>query len=339
MKEFQRVEVGYINTPIEKLENLTKYLDKGDIYIKRDDMTGLALGGNKTRKLDYIVKYALDNGYTRLLTYGAAQTNHGRLTIAAAAKFNLDATLVIEGIKGKEAEGNLILDCMMGADILYIEKDKEKNVKEYIAQLEAQGEKVFEVVMGGSSAIGAYGYFKCIEEIINQTNEEDINIDYLISGYGSTGTFAGLWLGAKYFNAPFEIIGIPVFPTPFSLVDCANLINELASMLEIDIRCDASQLDIRGGLTNNKYAGPSYGKSNEEIREAMYLLAQKEAIISDPVYTGKVVYGMIDLVSNELIDKNKNVMLLHTGGAPSLFTAGHGKTISDDLWEKKTIQK
>lgn len=321
MKEYARVEVGYINTPLEKLENISKHFQT-NIYVKRDDMTGLALGGNKTRKLDYIVKYALDNGYTTLLTYGAPQTNHGRLTIAAAVKFGLKSILVCEAKAVDKAQGNLILDKMMGGELIFIEpgQDKESIVRELIATKEANGEKVLEVPMGGSSALGAYGYFKCMEEIINQLKEKDIKIDYVFSAYGSTGTFAGLYLGAKYYQADFEVLGIPVFPTPFSKESCVEIINELAHNIEIDITTSVDDIQILGGMENNLYAGPAYGKSDEKIRQAMYLLAAKEALISDPCYTGKVVYGMFECLKQPQY-QGKNILFIHTGGYPALFAS------------------
>lgn len=341
MKEFQRVNVGYINTPLEKLDNITKYFNKGNIYIKRDDMTGLALGGNKTRKLDYIVKYALDNDYTTLLTYGAPQTNHGRLTIAAAAKFGLKSILVCDGIKPKQAQANLILDRMMDAEIIFIDNNDFDSNDEYAKYkkdvvynliVERSNEKILEVPMGGSSPLGSYGYMQCIKEIIEQINEQDIKIDHLVCGYGSMGTFAGLWLGAKYYKADFDIIGIPVFPTPFDFDKCVELINKLASECEIDIVCTREDLNIVGGESNNIYAGPAYGKSNEAIRNAMYLMAKEEAIITDPCYTGKVTYGMFELIKNDIIKADENVLLLHTGGSPALFASPHVEDMQDELW-------
>ncbi|MDL2212110.1 D-cysteine desulfhydrase family protein [Erysipelotrichaceae bacterium OttesenSCG-928-M19] len=341
MISFKRVEVGYVNTPLEYLSNLTNYFNKGKIYIKRDDLTGLALGGNKTRKLDYIVKYALDNNYTTLLTYGAPQTNHGRLTIAAAAKFGLKSILICEGKKPEKMEGNLLLDRMLNGRIVFIDRKdmdektyqeyKIKVVQEVIKKYEANNEKVLEVAMGGSSPLGAYGYMQCIKEIVEQIAQQDIKIDHLVCAYGSMGTFAGLWLGAKYYQAPFDIIGIPVFPTPFALADCVKLINELAKECQIDIKCDISDLKVLGGLKNNKYAGPAYGRSNQEIRKAMYLLASQEAIITDPCYTGKVAYGLVDLIENDYF-KNDNVLFLHTGGSPALYATPHNEEIQADLW-------
>ncbi|MDF9867578.1 D-cysteine desulfhydrase [Bacilli bacterium PM5-3] len=348
MKKFERVDVGYINTPLERLNNLSDYYSDVDIYIKRDDMTGLALGGNKTRKLDYIVKYALDNNYTTLLTVGGPQTNHGRLTIAAAAKFGLKSILVCDGKAPKKAQGNLILDKMMGAEVIFIDDEgrtdeqqaihKKEEIAKIIQEREANGEKVLDIPLGGSSAIGAYGYLQCAKEIIDQLKEMNLKIDYLFCGYGSTGTFAGLWLGAKYFGADFEVVGVPVFPTPFSTEHCANLINELADNCEIDIDCKPEQLKVIGGFENNKYAGPAYGKTNEEIREVIYQMAQQEGIICDPCYTGKTLYGMIDSIKSPEV-YNKKLLFLHTGGAPAIFADPFAEDIQEEIWINNVIQK
>lgn len=340
MKEFERVEVGYINTPLEKLERLSNHFGC-NIYVKRDDMSGLAIGGNKTRKLDYIVKYALDNGYTTLLTIGAPQTNHGRLTIAAAAKFGLKSILVCEGKVQDKAQGNLILDRMMDAEIVFIDnegyeveefaKHKQETIDQIIKEKEALNEKVLYIPLGGSSALGAYGYLKCMEEIVNEIKAKDIKIDYMFSAYGSTGTYAGLFLGAKYFKADFELIGIPVMTTPMSKEGCSNLINELATNCEIDYKCTKEDINIAGGDENNIYAQPNYGISSKESREAMYLMARLEGMILDPVYTGKTAYGMFDHLSKPEF-KNKNILFLHTGGAPALFATPYTIDIQDELW-------
>ncbi len=349
MKEFERVHVGYINTPLEKLERLSDHFGC-NIYVKRDDMTGLAIGGNKTRKLDYIVKYALDNGYTTLLTVGAPQTNHGRLTIAAAAKFGLKSILVCEGKVPERAQGNLILDRMMDAEIVFVDKEgiaeadypqhKVDTINKIIAEKEAQGEKVLNIPLGGSSAIGAYGYLKCMEEIVSELKERDIKIDYMFSAYGSTGTYAGLYLGLKYFKADFELIGIPVMPTPLSVEGCANLINELAVNCEIDFKCTKDDLNIAGGLENNIYAMPAYGISTEQSRQSMYLMARLEGMMLDPVYTGKTVNGMFDHLRKDEF-KGKNVLFLHTGGAPALFATPYADDIQDEIWnnQDKIVQR
>ncbi|MDR3214715.1 MAG: pyridoxal-phosphate dependent enzyme [Bacilli bacterium] len=343
MEEFTRVEVGRINTPIEYLENLSKYFNKGDIFIKRDDLTGLAMGGNKTRKLDYIIKYALDHNYTTLLTYGAAQTNHGRLSIAGANKFGLKSILVVEGKKPPLLEGNLALDVMMDGEVIFIDnegyseeeylKHKQEVVDNIIYERIQQNEKVLEIPMGGSNALGAYGYMQCIKEIVMDTKWDDINLDYLVCAYGSMGTYAGLVLGAKYYKTDFVVVGIPVFPEPFPAEDCVKLANELAQELDIDIEVTLDDLLILGGMSNNKYAGPAYGETNQEIRDAMYLMAQKESIILDPAYTGKMFYGFTSLIKENYFS-NSNVLLLHTGGYPGLFVDKHIKNITKDLGHK-----
>lgn len=170
----RRAEVGYVNTPLEYMNNLTAKMGKGKLYIKRDDLSGLALGGNKTRKLDYLVRHALDNGYTALLTYGGVQTNHGRLTVAAAVKYGLKPILILDGEKPEAMSGNLVLDSLMGADIYFVPGDAQRVrdcADEVIKKYEAQGDKVLDIPMGGSSMLGATGYIAMIPELMRQMQE------------------------------------------------------------------------------------------------------------------------------------------------------------------------
>ena len=343
MQELKRANVGLINTPIEKLANLTKYFGKGDIYIKRDDLTGLGMGGNKTRKLDYIMQYALDNNYSTLLTYGAPQTNHGRLTIAAAAKYGLKAIVIVEGKAPELLEGNLALDVMMDGEVVFVDtenlgpeeaKNKIQEVVDNIIYEHKQvNDNVLEIPMGGSNVTGSFGYMQCIKEIIDDTKWNDETIDYLVCAYGSMGTYAGLFLGAKYYKADFVIVGVPVFPEPFDPHECVKLANSLAQELDIETRVSIDDLIIVGGLHDNRFALPAYGVTTKEQREAMYLMAREEGIILDPVYTGKMFYGFCELM-NENYFSNANVMLLHTGGLPGLFTSKHITEITRDLRAK-----
>ena len=212
--QLAHAHVGYTNTPLEPLDALTRLLGKGKLYIKRDDMTGLALGGNKARKLDYLVQYALDNGYTALMTFGGVQTNHGRLTVAAAVRYGLKPILVLKGAKPDYCSGNLILDRLMGADIYFVDssaadalpaaewdaakaKFLEECTAKIVAEYEARGEKVLNIPVGGQGVIGSAGYIAAVPELMRQMKEQGITAKYLVAGYGSTGTFAGLWAGKQ----------------------------------------------------------------------------------------------------------------------------------------------
>lgn len=353
------VEAGYLDTPVEYLENLSKRIGKAKIYIKRDDMTGLGLGGNKARKLNYLIKDALDKGYTAVLTYGGVQTNHGRMTVAAALKYGLKPILVLTGDKPEYASGNLILDTMMGADIYFADtkafenlEPEEKAAKtaefmkkctdEIVAKYESGGDKVYLVPVGGQGVIGSAGYVQVIPEILAQMNLSDIKIDCLVAGYGSTGTFAGLVAGAKYYNAPFEIIGVPVSPTYRSAQVTADFVNEISDYYDMGFKITPDDIRIENGPADALYSGEAYNKPDALTRKYMAMLAQTEGIFTDPCYTGKVLHGVIDMVEREIIPKNKSVMMLHSGGTPAIWSKEHLDDMQSDFYkdyEKLTVFK
>lgn len=299
IESLKSVPAGYINTPLEPMPRLAaalgltgtaKFRKTNDtlasgltnasaddsvntseaalhcgLYIKRDDMTGLALGGNKARKLNYIVKYALDNGYTALMTFGGVQTNHGRLTAAAAIRYGLKPILVLKGKKPDYLSGNLLLDRLMGADIYFVDTSsadalpeaeqaaaKQRYVDEcaarIIAEYEARGDKVLSVPVGGQTVIGSAGYIQAVPEIMAQMNAQNIRAKHLVVGYGSTGTFAGLWAGAKYYHAPFEVIGIPIEPDCRPVEETVDFINELSEYFEMGFTCRREDLHLELGF-------------------------------------------------------------------------------------------
>ena len=214
IENIKKVKLGYYPTPIEKLGKITEILGKGDLYIKRDDMTGPAFGGNKTRKLEYLLQEALDTGCTAVLTVGGTQTNHGRTTMGAAIKLGLKPILVLEGKDNGYLSGNLTLDALMGTDIYFVEnsEDMPAAIQKVCDKYAAQGDKVYCIPEGGSNTLGAIGYIMSIKEIMEQTAEMGIKLDHIVCTVGSMGTYAGMLLGVKYFNAPFDIIAVPVSP-------------------------------------------------------------------------------------------------------------------------------
>ena len=349
IQNIKKLSVGYSNTPLEFMPNLTKQLGKGKLYIKRDDMTGLALGGNKSRKLDYLVKYAIDNGYTALMTFGGVQTNHGRMTVAAALKYGLKPILVLTGAKPEYCSGNLILDRMMGADLVFIdtssfdalpEEEKaaaiaafmEKSTKELISKYAALGEKVLNIPVGGQSVIGSAGYIQAVPEIMRQMEEQNITAKYLVTGYGSTGTFAGLWAGAKYYNAPFEVIGVPVSPNFAHKDQTAAFINTLSKEYELGFTCQPEDIRIESGSPDDPYCGTGYNVPDSHTRSYIAKLAKAEGIFTDPCYTGKVLHGFIDMIEQNIIPEGENAIFLHTGGTPALWSKEHLDDMQRDFW-------
>jgi len=345
IEQLQKIDTGFLNTPIHKLENLSKKFGV-NIYIKRDDMTGFGMGGNKLRKLDYLLKEALDNNCNVLLTYGGAQTNHGRLTAAVAARFGLKCGIIMDGPAPRKASGNLILDKMMGADLYFMddssfkEEPKEsyqekykqlldKTTKEVIRTYEEKGGKVYIIPVGGSSPVGAAGYVMATKEIKDQLEEMNIKMDYVFTGFGSTGTFGGLYLGTKYFNAGFTPIGIAVsHKNDLEIQEKVDYIDETNKFLELGVDVKLDDMWIEKG-----FVGISYNIPDPETRKYVYMMAREEAIILDPCYTGKAFRGMVEMIVQGKIPQNSNVMLLHTGGAPGLFSEGHSESMQEELWD------
>ena len=338
MKKIDKIETGFLNTRIHKLSNISKDLNC-NIYIKRDDMTGFAFGGNKLRKLDYLIKDALDKDCDTLLTYGGPQTNHGRLTASVASRFGMKCIILMDGKKPKEDTGNLILDKMMNADLYFIDdtevKEDEKSEskkdilrKTVIKKYEKQGHKVYEIPVGGSSELGILGYFDAIEEINNQSINLNIEFDYILCGYGSAGTYGGLLLGKKYFNKKYKIIGIAVSEkSKEQIFNHIEYMNSAAEKYEMNINIIEKDLWIE-----KDFVGKGYNIPDKETRNTIYYVANKEAVFLDPCYTGKAFRGMISLIKEEKIQKNSNILFIHTGGTPGLYTKEHLIEIQKDLW-------
>ncbi len=342
VEKIQKVTLGNYPTPLEEMKNLSNLLGKGKLYIKRDDVTGPAMGGNKTRKLEYLLKEALDGGYTAVMTFGGTQTNHGRTTVGAAVKLGLKPILVLGGSDTGYLSGNLTLDALMGADI-YFNQNPEKmqdTVKEIVEKYEKQGDKVYMVPVGGSNTLGAVGYIMAIKEIVDQIKEENFKIDYLVASVGSMGTFAGLILGAKYFNAPFKVLGIPIAPAVKeekiqSVVEYANKISDEYNM---GIKITSDDVVINYGPEEMPYCGEAYNKPDSLTREYIIKMAKNEGIFLDPTYTGKTFRGFYDMIENgTIIKENENALFLHTGGYAALWTKEHLDDMQTQLRENSTI--
>ncbi len=332
MDNLEKVSLGIWPTPLQRMENLEKRIGRTGLYIKRDDLTDVGLSGNKVRKLEYLLKDAINKGCDTMLTYGGPQTNHGRLTVAAAVRYGMKSILVLNGEKPDYCSGNLVLDKMMGADIRFAGTDPQATAKAVIQEYENAGHKVYEVPVGGSNEIGTMGYFFMVQEIMDQIKEMGISPKYLVTGCGSQGTFCGLWLGAKYFHAPFEIVPVAVNPkTPFHEDHAAELINEISKKYELGITCDASKLKLNFGRGDVSYCGVGYNVPDEETRKAMYLLAQTEAIFTDPCYSGKVFHGYLDMVQH-VFEKDAEAIFVHTGGVPAIWSKEHLDAMQAELW-------
>ena len=318
---FPQVKLCHSPTLIEPLERLSKVLGGPEIWIKRDDCTGLATGGNKTRKLEFLVGEAVKQGADTLLTQGAVQSNHARQTAAAAAKLGLKCHILLERrvpetLDSYERTGNVLLDQLYGASIEYRESGLDMNAEgeAVCEQLRKQGKKPYFIPGGGSNPVGALGYVKCALELTNQINCQNIQFDTLIHATGSTGTQAGLIAGLEGVNSKLPVLGISVRHPREKQIDAVwALVRKTADKLKLpEILRDKV-------LVDDNYVGEGYGIPTDGTIEAITLLAQTEGILLDPVYSGKGMAGLIDLIRKGVYRKEQRILFLHTGGSAALF--------------------
>jgi len=318
LEKFERIKLGHFPTPIEHLKNITKYLGGPNIFIKRDDCTGLATGGNKTRKLEFLIPDAIKNKAELVVTVGAVQSNHARQTAAACALMGLKCLIILEQRVKNTPEvymnsGNVFLDKLFGADIKVCPKNE--NFLEYyekiVEDLKSKGTNVYFIPGGGSNSIGALGYVECLNEIIKENHK--YNFSHIVHATGSSGTQAGLLAGRKYFNCNIPVIGICI---RYDKATQENRVYTEAKKTCEKLQC--SILDKSEVIVYDEYIGPGYGEPSDSMIEATKLLAKKEAILLDPVYSGKGFAGLIGLIKNKKYKKNDNVLFIHTGGAVSL---------------------
>lgn len=314
---FPRVELLGAPTPLEYLPRLSDYLGR-DIFIKRDDVTPVALGGNKLRKLEFLAAEALRSGADVLVTAGAIQSNHVRQTAAVAAKLGLKCVALLENPIGTHAEnyltnGNRLLLDLMGTEVVPVAalNDPDAQLEEQVTRLEAQGFRPYSIPVGGSSALGALGYVECAQEIAHQS-EGVVDFAAVVVASGSAGTHAGLAVGLEHLLPETELVGITVSrKVADQLPKVESLRQQVAQSLELDSRAAITLWD--------DYFAPQYGVPNDEGLEAIKLLAKLEGIFLDPVYTGKAMAGLIDGIEQDRFRRQGPIVFVHTGGAPALF--------------------
>jgi D-cysteine desulfhydrase len=311
----QRVAIAHLPTPIERLDRLSKHLGGPEIIIKRDDLTGLATGGNKTRKLEFLVAEALAKGCDHLITTGAPQSNHCRQTAAAAAQFGLGCSLVLRGYAPKKITGNLLLDELLGAQVYWSGQDKSsKQISRLAAELTAMGHKPYIIPLGGSNVVGATGYVKATQELMNQLQAQELNIDFIVFASSSGGTQAGLLLGAQLYDFQGQVYGISVdHPADELRTQVAALATATATHLGLEPLPIMDKV-----LVNDDYLGEGYAKVGELEKEAIQLVARLEGILLDPVYTGRALGGLIDLIRWGAFTRGQTVLFWHTGGTAAL---------------------
>ncbi len=309
-------------TPIEKLSRLSEELGGPTIYIKRDDLLGLTSGGNKTRKLEFLVADALDKGADTLVTCGAVQSNHCRLTLAAAVKEGLKCRLVLEERVERsydaDASGNNFLFRLLGVEEVRVVpggSNMDTEMAVVADGLKSEGRKPYVIPGGGSNPIGATGYVACALEILSQTFESEIAIDRVVTASGSSGTHAGLVTGFEGANASIPVVGINVSrPKDAQEEKVYDLVRQTLGRLGV-----RSEIPRDKVLCFGDYVGPGYSLPTPEMGEAIRMLARLEGVLLDPVYTGKTMAGLIDLARKGFFKKDENILFIHTGGSPALY--------------------
>ncbi|WP_298974265.1 D-cysteine desulfhydrase family protein [uncultured Psychrobacter sp.] len=314
-----KASLGYFPTPLIELTRLSKTLGGPNIYMKRDDNTGLALGGNKTRKLEYIIGDALAKGADTVITAGAIQSNHCRQTAGAAASLGLECHLVLGGEEPEQPQGNLLLDKVYGCHIHWTgENRKGEDIPALVAQLKAEGKKPYVIPYGGSNELGAIAFIEAYKELNAQREALKVDFSHIIFASSSGATHAGLMLGNKILQTYSQIIGINIDKGEMDKVPfdehIVSLANSTAQLIAADYQFTADDL-----ILNSDYVGDGYGVIGELEKEAIALTAQNEGILLDPVYTGRAMGGLIDMIRTGQIKATDNVLFWHTGGAPALF--------------------
>jgi L-cysteate sulfo-lyase len=322
ISRFPRVSLAHLPTPLELLPRLSQHLGGPNIYVKRDDCTGLGTGGNKTRKLEFLMADALQQKADTIITQGAVQSNHARQTAAAAAKLGMKCELVFEKRVDQPSEpylysGNVLLDRIFGANIREVEKgsDMDAEMEALAEQLRGNGRHPYIVPGGGSNKIGALGYVDCALEFMYQANREGIVIDHVVHATGSAGTQAGLLAGLKATNAGIPLLGIGV---NVSKEEQEEKVYKLAVETAEYIGAPGS-VQRKDVVANCDYVGEGYGIPTKGMNDAVLMLARLEGLLIDPVYSGKGMAGLIDLVKKGFFDGAENILFVHTGGSAGLF--------------------
>ncbi len=315
-----RTPLAFLPTPVHLLPRLSAHLKGPEIWIKRDDQTGLAFGGNKTRKLEFLIAEALTFQCDCLITAGAAQSNHCRQTAAAAAAVGLNCHLLLGGSPPASPSGNLLLDDILGSTIHWTGSQRKGELIPKIKdELLAKGHKPYVVPYGGSNATGAKGFVHAMQELARQESELGVSFDAIVFASSSGGTQAGLMVGKQILHSAVSLVGIRIdkedgfgLPFPEHIISLANLASD---QLRLDHKFSSNDL-----VLHDEYMEAGYGVAGEQEREAIRLLARWEGILVDPVYTARAFGALLDLVRKKCFTRSQRVLFWHTGGAPALFS-------------------
>ncbi|MCI8647213.1 MAG: pyridoxal-phosphate dependent enzyme [Firmicutes bacterium] len=323
---YKKVPFLNLPTPVEYLPNVSRQLGI-NLYLKRDDLTGLGMGGNKLRKLEYFLYEAQQQSATMLLTVGGVQTNHGRLTAAVAAKYGLKCAIVAIDDYPGEISANILLDRLMGADVILKANDHQRSVDAQVYETammvkeryEAQGENVYFIPMGGSNELGILGYYDCAQELTIQAAELGISDSRVIVPIGSMGTYMGLFCGLKDIDSPLSLTGALIMPYEQSVRAFAkDYFDKVKQRYDFEFGAEKSDFHI-----DEDYVYGAYNNAVPQVREAICQMAQKEAIILDPCYTGKAFNAIRQMILDRKIEPGETIIFIHTGGQPGINTPHH----------------
>ena len=322
LDRFPRVALCHRPTPLEPMKRLSEHLGGPQLFIKRDDCTGLAFGGNKTRKLEFLMADALEKGADTVITTGGPQSNHARQTAAAAARLGLRCELVLPHSSRwhspmYDTNGNALLDRLLGAKVhIVADRDAAKvKITEITQRVRSTGGKPYFIPTGGSTPIGALGYVAATAELVEQADSRGLSVDYIVVATGSCTTHAGIVTGLEALGRREQVVGITIsLSGDEATATVRQKARETAELLDMPV----GSLDERV-VVKTEYLGPGYGEPTEGMIEAVKLTAQMEGILLDPVYTGKAMAGLIDLVRHGFFQPSQNVVFWHTGGTPALF--------------------
>ena len=308
-QDFDRISIGVFPTPVQKLDNVSRLLGT-QVYVKRDDLTGLGLGGNKVRKLEYLLADA--KGAEVVFTTGGAQSNHAMLTAAAARKLGMTPILILKKRGVTARQGNQLLEHLMGVDVRFMDTDDYADIYAEMDRVgKALGRPYYKIPCGGSNALGTLGYVDCAREI----RDQGLHFDHLICAEGSGGTMAGLALGAKLYLPGTRVTGMMVDSDPFEEIT-VRLMREAAALLDADVQVSTEDFDLRD------LCGPGYAIPSQEGNAAVAMMAENEGLFLDPVYTGKAFAGLIAMAREGAFKPTDRVLFLHSGGAGGLFAVG-----------------
>lgn len=316
-----KVDLGFLPTPVVAVPRLSAAVGGPELLMKRDDLTGLAFGGNKTRKLEYMIRKALDQGCDSVITAGAAQSNHCRQTAAAASRCGLDCHLVLGGGPPKRPEGNLLLDRILGARIHWGgARRKGEDIPDIVDRLRAEGRSPFVIPYGGSNELGACGFVEGVMELESQI--DTTGISHIVFASSSGGTQAGLMVGRACVGGSFKLLGIQIDkdPGPGGEIPRDTIV-DLACRTAEAIGC-GTRWSADDVLLDDSFSESGYGVVGSLERDAIALTARTEGILLDPVYTGRAMGGLIELIRSGAINRDDRILFWHTGGTPALFPFG-----------------